>query len=765
MSELSSPHGSWPSPISAGDVARGVHRMSFPSVVGDEIWWEEERPEEGGRSTVMRRDADGTVTELLRAPWGAGTRVHEYGGRSYLPVPRRDDKALTRMGIVFANAEDQRLYLLERDSATPTPLTPEPDRPAALRYADPALSADGKQVLCVREEHVDGGVRRSVVAVPLSGRGAGDPAAVRELAAGADFYASPVPSPNGQRLAYVRWNHPRMPWDGTELRVGRLDGAGLSGEVTLKGGVDESVLSPTWVDEDTLYLASDWPGFWNLYQAGVTGQAMALYPAEEEFHAPPGRLGHRSFAVLDSGRVVVLHGNADLAPGVYDPDTLELTPVATEFTSWSQVDSDGHGVVAIAASAARPQCLVRLHPESGRVEVLRESLALPSPSTAQGPLRGGVGHPQQTPTARHSLPDPAYLPDPEHVTLPGRYGSPVHANVYRPTHPTASAEEPAPFVVWVHGGPVSHASHELDLTKAYFTSRGIGVVDVNHGGSTGYGRSYRKRVHKEWGVVDVEDAAAAARALVDRGVADPKRLAIRGPSAGGFTALLSLTGDTFACGVSYFGVADLLGLVETTHDFESRFLDSLVGTLPGFVETYRERSPINRIGDIDVPVLLLQGTDDRVVTPDQAFAMATALGNRGVPYALLEFEGEAHGFRAAASRVRALEAELAFYARVFGFEPDVAPLTLATAPPAPRPEPEATEDAEASGDVTDAGDAGGADAAAEDAGDGAKNAVEGPETEGTGNAGTGAAPAAASDRIEEGSASSSVATDDGGTAD
>ncbi|WP_116244178.1 prolyl oligopeptidase family serine peptidase [Nocardiopsis sp. FIRDI 009] len=674
MSELSSPHGSWPSPISAGDVARDVHRMSFPSVVGDEIWWEEERPAEGGRSTVMRRDADGTVTELLRAPWSAGTRVHEYGGRSFLPVPRRDDKALTRMGIVFANAEDQRLYLLERDAAAPTPLTPEPDRPAALRYADPALSADGRQVLCVREEHTDGGVRRSVVTVPLSGRGAHDPSAVRELAAGADFYASPVVSPDGERLAYVRWNHPRMPWDGTELRIGRLDGAGLSREVTLKGGVDESVLSPTWVDADTLYLASDWPGFWNLYQAGVTGQAMALYPAEEEFHAPPGRLGHRSFAVLDSGRVVVLHGNADLTPSVYDPDTLELTPVTTEFTSWSQVDSDGHGVVAIAASATRPQCLVRLHPDSGRVEVLREST--------------------------DALPDPAYLPVPEHVTLPGRYGSPVHANVYRPSNPGVDADAPAPFVVWVHGGPVSHASHELDLAKAYFTSRGIGVVDVNYGGSTGYGRSYRKRVHKEWGVVDVEDAAAAARALVDRGLADPERLAIRGPSAGGFTALLSLTGDTFACGVSYFGVADLLGLVETTHDFESHFLDSLVGTLPGFVETYRERSPVNRIGEIDVPVLLLQGTDDRVVTPDQAFGMATALGKRGVPYALLEFEGEGHGFHAAASRERALEAELAFYARVFGFEADVAPLTLETEPPAPRSGPEEPEAAKDSGDLT-----------------------------------------------------------------
>ncbi|MFV2194637.1 S9 family peptidase [Nocardiopsis sp. LOL_012] len=676
MSDLSIPHGTWPSPISADDVARGVRRMAFPSVVGDEIWWEEERPEESGRATVMRRAPDGTVTELLRAPWGVGTRVHEYGGRSYLPVPRRDDKALTHMGIAFANAEDQRLYLLDHDATVPVPLTPQPEAPGALRYADPALSADGKHLFCVREEHTGGKVHRSIVTVPLSGRASHDPSAVRVLVSGADFYASPVPSPDGNRLAYVRWNHPLMPWDGTELRLATLGEEGVTREFRLKGSSDESVLSPTWAGADTLYLASDWPGHWNLYQAGVHGQAIALYPAEEEFHAPPGRLGHRSFTVLDSGHVVALHGTGDLTPSVYDPDTLELTPVATDLTSWSQIDGDGRTVVALAASATRPQCLVRLTPGSGRVEVLRESL--------------------------ETVPEAAYLPVPEHVTLPGRYGSRVHANVYRPTHPEADTEGPAPYVVWAHGGPVSHATHELDLAKAYFTSRGIGVVDVNYGGSTGYGRSYRARVRKEWGVVDVEDTAAAARALVEQGIADPRRLAVRGPSAGGFTALLSLTGDTFACGVSYFGVADLLSLAETTHDFESRFLDSLVGTLPGFSERYKERSPINRTEEIDVPVLLLQGTDDPVVTPDQAHAMATALGERAVPHALLEFEGEGHGFRSAESRVRALEAELALYAHVFGFETDVEPLTLSTEPPPPRPGPETPAAPENTGEDSEA---------------------------------------------------------------
>jgi acetyl esterase/lipase len=812
MSELSNPQ-----PITAGDVARGVRRMAFPSVVGDEVWWEEELPDER-RVTLMRRDADGTVRELLPAPWGVGNRVHEYGGRSFLPVPRRDDKAIPRVGVVFACAEDQRLYLWERDAKEPVPLTPEPSTEAGLRYADLALTSDGRAVLCVREEHTpldahgtdgtagaagvaapdgaggvgtagagapgaagttgdtgapgdtgvtgalgapvaagttgdtgvggqsgafdaigaigtagaaattgdvwgpartavpeaagsvgtagpDGtspiagttgaggrttaptasgqadryrgrsgrgsGIRRSIVAVPLSGRGAQDPSAIRELASGADFYASPTQSPGGGHLAYVRWNHPRMPWDGTELRVAPSGGQ----EYTLKGGVDESVLSPLWVDDSTLYLASDWPGWWNLYQAGLRGQAIALYPAEEEFHAPPWRLGHRSFQVLSSGLVVALHGLADMTPSLYDPETLDLTPIATDLTSWSQLDSDGESVVAIAASPTTPPCLVRLDPATGGVEVLRTS-DIPGGGTVPG-------------TGAADGDAPAGIPVPRAQTLPGRYGAPVHVNVYPPVAPG-----PAPYVVHVHGGPVSHSTREYDLVKAFFTSRGIGVADVNYGGSTGYGRSYRKRIHKEWGVVDVEDAIGVARALVDQGLADPDRLAIRGPSAGGLTALLSLTANTFACGVSYYGVADLLGLAETTHDFESRFLDSLVGTLPGFTERYRERSPINRIDEIDVPVLLLQGTADPVVPPEQARSMAAALGGRGIPHALVEFEGEGHGFRSAEARIRALETELAFYARVFGTDFGIEPLTLSTtAPTRTRAEAPASEPA------------------------------------------------------------------------
>ncbi|QBI53274.1 S9 family peptidase [Streptomonospora litoralis] len=687
---VTAPYGAWPSPIAASDVARGERRLGFPSVVGEEIWWEESRPDEGGRTTVMHRDAEGTLTELLGATWDVRTRVHEYGGRSYLPVPRRDDKAAARYGIVFANRGDQRLYLLEKDAPAPVPLSPQPEAPGGLRYADLALSPDGERVICVQERHPaaaeDGGDEqearpvRSIVTLPLSGRAASDPAAVTELVSGADFYASPVPAPDGNHLAWVSWNHPRMPWDGTELRVGALEGDTVTGAYTLKGGVTESVLSPLWRDEHTVVFLSDWSGWWNLYEIGLTGPAIALYPAEEEF-THGFSLGLRPYVRLDDGRLVALHGHADLTPGVCDPSTAEFAPLDTGLESWQTLASDGDSVVGLAAGTRTPQSLVRLNPDTGAVDVLRRSRADPPPAD--------------------------YLPTPRTTTFSGRYGGTVHATVYPPANPDAEGHGPAPYAVWVHGGPVAKALSSLDLAKAYFTSRGIGIVDVNYGGSIGFGRTYRERLHGQWGVVDVEDATAAANALVDEGAADPERLAVRGGSAGGLTTLLALCGDTFACGTSSWGVTDLLRLAAETHDFESRFLDGLVGPLPGYAATYRERSPINRADELSAPVLILQGTDDPVVPPGQAHALAASLAERGIRHALVEFEGEGHGLRVAENQQRALEAELAFYGQVFGFDPpDVPPIELATeytpAQPEERPEPSDEQSAAPQADESDA---------------------------------------------------------------
>ncbi|RNL86182.1 S9 family peptidase [Halostreptopolyspora alba] len=692
---LTTPYGAWPSPIAASDVARGERRLGFPSVAGEVVWWEESRPDEGGRNTIMRQDPGrSTPTELLDAPWNARTRVHEYGGRSYLPVPTGGDDAEPQYGIVFAEYTDQRLYLREPGSATPRPLTPTPDVTAGLRYADLTLTSASDRVLCVRESHdAEGNVSRAIVSVPLSGAAAEDPTEVTEVVTGADFYACPTPSPDGQHLAWISWYHPRMPWDGTELRAGTLTESGqITGPYTLKGGVTESVLAPTWRDNEGLYFITDWSGWWNPYEIGLTGQAIPLYPAEEEFTNGAGELGARPYCRLDDGRIVCLHGNADLGISILDPTTVELEPLETSLTSWQALASDGVNVVGLASAPDTPQSVVRVVPDTGRIETLRRSL--------------------------DETPDPALLPTPRHETFDGRYGRTVHATVHPPTNPHVNSEDdgPAPYVVWVHGGPISHATSQLDLAKAYFTSRGIGVLTVNYGGSTGYGRTYRERLHGQWGILDVEDVTAAARALVERGIADPERVAVRGSSAGGLTTLLALTGDTFACGMSAYGVTDLLRLASETHDFESRFLDSLVGPLPGYAETYRERSPINRAPEIQAPVLVLQGSEDNVVPPAQAHQLLRVLGENGIRHSYLEFEGEGHGLRAAESRQRALEAELAFYGRVFGFTPPGVPeIELVTERPEPvaPPEEEQPTTAEVTGEAGDAAGTGGASEAAE----------------------------------------------------
>lgn len=644
------PYGSWPSPISAADVARARLRLGFPTVHDSDVWWQETRPEEGGRTTVIHL-RDGHRTELLPPPWDARTRVHEYGGRSYLPVPVAGGYAL-----VFSHYEDQRLHRLDPGDAKPRPLTPEPAVPGGLRYADYVLSPDGAEVWCVCEGHTPDGIRRAIVAVPLDGSAAQDASAIRELVSGADFYASPAPSPDGGRLAWVQWNHPRMPWEGTELRVATLENGRAVTPYTVKGGLTESALAPIWRDEESLYVVSDWPGWWNIYQVGLHGEsATALYPAEEEFAAPLWTLGGMPYALLEDGRLAVLHGEGDMRLGIYDPETLELTDVDVPYEHWQPaLSAHGTAVVGIAGGPTTPPTVVRIDTATGRSEALRSELT--------------------------DLPDAAYLPRPRAEQLEGPFGRPVHALVYPPASPDAEgpADELPPFVVFVHGGPTSRASSVLSLERAYFTSRGIGVVEVNYGGSSGYGRAYRERLRRQWGVVDVEDAVAAARALAAGGIADPARIAIRGGSAGGWTTLAAVTQtDVFKAGTSYFGISDLKTFADATHDFESRYLFSLVGPLPGFERAYEERSPLNRADKTSCPVLLLQGLDDPIVPPDQSERFAQALAAKKVPYAYLTFEGESHGFRRAETVIACLEAELAFYGQTLGFTPrDAKPLTL-----------------------------------------------------------------------------------------
>ncbi len=682
------PCGTWPSPITAADVAGQYRQVSFPVTIDGEVWWQETQPGELGRTTVVHLDAAGKPRQVLSAPWNARTRVHEYGGRSYLPVRTARRGGGQSWAIVFANFTDQRLYLAGEPGAdgagtAPRPLTPAPLAEPGItefRFADFVLSPDKAEVWCVQERHEAGKVTRAIVAVPLDGSAAEDAGAIRELASGADFYAFPTPSPDGRRLAWVCWNHPRMPWDGTELRVARVDELPGRGGL-VKGGVSESVLAPAWHDDTSMYLISDWPGWWNLYTLNLAaGPAEAVYPAEEEFAAPLWQLGQGTYAVLADGQLAVLHGSGGLRLGLLDPATGELTGLDIPYRIFAPgLSADGMSVVLVAGGPSTPMSVIRVDMTTGKAKKL------------------------YSPAGR--LPASGYLPKARKLDFEGKFGQEVHAWVYPPANPEATAGEGElpPYVVWAHGGPASQSDGRLDLEKAYFTSRGIGVIDVNYGGSAGYGRVYRERLRHQWGVVDVEDVIAAAQALVCSGDADGARLVIRGGSAGGWTALAAVTSHAadspFRAATSYYGITDPRGFAATTHDFESRYTDGLIGPLPGLAATYAERSPAQHVTPETCPILQLHGQDDIIVPPAQAHTMAAQLTHQGIPHALLEFAGESHGFRRTETIIRALEAELSLYAQTLNFpHPDTPLLRLHTttpdlpaldpapdAPPAPEP--------------------------------------------------------------------------------
>jgi dipeptidyl aminopeptidase/acylaminoacyl peptidase len=663
-------YGEWPSPIGAADVARKQVSLAFPVIDAAGVWWQESRPEEGGRVVIVCQGPDGVSHNRLPMPWNARTRVHEYGGRSYLPLPA---------GFVFANFADQRLYRCGgTDQSGPAeiePLTPAPGA-TADRFADLVLAPAADEVWCVRERHEAGRITRAIVAVPLDGSGSGDAGAIRVLVSGSDFYAYPSPSPDGTRLAWVGWDHPQMPWDGTELRVVALDDRGpvsdKSQQQLIMGGAAESVLAPAWRDDRSLYAISDRSGWWNLYVADLLAFPRALCPREEEFAGPLWQLGLRPYAALGDGRIVVAHGTGESRLAVLDPDTGRLTDMDLPYRVFaSGLSAAGQTVAAIAGGPTAPMTVI----------------AIDVPAPGANPK----GHVRELNRSADSLPDAAYLPVPRPARLTGPSGSVVHALVYPPANPAVrgpEGEQP-PYIVWVHGGPTSHVVPRLDLEKAFFTSRGIGIIDVNYGGSSGYGRAYRERLRGQWGIVDVADVMTAALALAEAGEADGKRLGIRGGSAGGWTALAAATsgvglagaagsdgsrdGGVFAAVASYYGVSDLRGFADQTHDFESRYLDGLIGPLPECDALYAERAPVGHVTDATCPVLLLQGLDDPIVPPAQAESIAADLAAHGIPYAYIAFEGESHGFRKAETIVASLEAELSFYGQIMGFVPPGVP--------------------------------------------------------------------------------------------
>ncbi len=627
------PYGSWTSPIDPETVASAGRRLGSGTLAADgAVWWAEGRPAEQGRTVLMRRGPGGEPEVITPEGTNVRTRVHEYGGGAWtLAAP---DLAL------FVDFADQRLYRQPLDGP-PAPLTPEPPEPAAWRYTDARVTPDGATIVCVREAHGEGEAENQIVALPLDG--SADP---RTLASGRDFYSFPRPSPDGRWLAWTCWDHPNMPWDGTELWLAPLDAPGEAKLVA--GGSEESIFQPAWDAEGRLHFASDRDGWWNLHR--LDGEETVQLSAEQADLAHPQWLfGGATYGFLEGGSIVCVRcerGEERLA--LLEPGAERTRDLGLPFTDFGfpSLSTSGSHVAFAAATPARETAVVVYDVASGELEEVR--------------------------AASESGVDPAYVSTPRPIEFATSEGDTAYGFYYPPANAEfeAPAGERPPLIVQSHGGPTSHASPALDREFLYWTSRGFGVVDVNYRGSSGHGRAYRNRLRGQWGIFDAADCTGAAQHLAASGEVDGARLAIRGGSAGGYATLCCLVfHDEFATGASYYGVADAEMLANDTHKFESRYLDSLIGPYPERADLYRERSPIHFVERLRVPVILFQGLEDEIVPPSQAETMVAALQAGGIPHAYLAFEGEQHGFRRAETKVRCLEAELAFYGRILGFEP------------------------------------------------------------------------------------------------
>ena len=624
------PHGAWATPITSELVVRAAARLDAVVVDGADVWWSESRPAEGGREVVVRRSADGAVTDVLPPPWNARTRVHEYGGGAW---------TVSGGTLWFTEFSDQRLYRLDAGGDTPVAVTPEPDLPAGVRYADLRVTPAG--VLAVRETHAASG--RAVDVVDEIVRIGDD--GIEVLVSGPDFVSDPRLAPDGVTLSWLQWDHPDMPWDAAQLVVRSADGT----DHVLSGGAGESVVQPHWDDDLALWWCSDRTNFWSLYRKRPHEQAELVVDVSSDIAGPQWRFGQSRYALLSDGRVVVAYRRAGVDRLAVSEDGA-LRELDLPWSTFGHVTAQGTSVIGIAASPSSEPVVLRVDVDSGGAEVLAPPRDL------------GL--------------DPTWFAAPEHVTFPtedaGTGIGEAHALVYPPTNPEATAPdgELPPLLVMAHGGPTGAAFPALNLDVQYWTSRGFCVADVDYRGSAGYGRRYRDALRGRWGVADLDDVVACARFLAGDGRVDPARMAIRGGSAGGYTVLAALTmrPGVFTAGASHYGVADLGALAAGTHKFESRYLDGLVAPWPAGADVYAERSPINHVDALDTPLAVFQGDEDAVVPPAQAEAIVAALRDKGVPHAYLLFAGEQHGFRKAENIRAALDGELSFYAQVWGFE-------------------------------------------------------------------------------------------------
>lgn len=623
------PYGSWKSPITSDLIVSGTIGLSETVFDGEDIYWLEGRPAEGGRYVIMRRAPDGSVSDMTPPPLNVRTRVHEYGGGSCVVAGGT---------AYFSNFADQQLYR-QAQGEEPQQLT----HADGMRYADGVLDERRARLVCVREDHTES-AREAVNTIASVDIRSGES---QVLVSGSDFYAAPRVSPDGSRLAWLQWNHPNMPWDGCELCVGEFNEDGTLGKVErVAGGLHESIFQPEWSPDGTLYFASDRTGWWNLYRLNRDKETEALHEMAAEFGWPLWVFRMSSYAVASDEQLVCAYNeNGNWRLALLNPQTKEFELIECPYTDIEYLSATRGQAVFCAGSPTEPNAVVRFDLSTREFEVLRRSSNL------------GI--------------DAGYLSVPEAIEFPAVDGATAHGFFYAPRNRDYDAPEGErpPLLVISHGGPTSATTTALRLGIQFWTSRGIAVLDMNYGGSTGYGRAYRERLRDNWGIVDVDDCAGGALYLAEQGRADRARLAIRGGSAGGYTTLAALTfRDVFSAGASHFGVSDAEALATDTHKFESRYLDGLIGPYPERRDLYLARSPIHFTEKLACPMILFQGLEDKVVPPSQAERMFEAVKAKGLPVAYVPFEGEQHGFRRAENIKRTLDAELYFYSKVFHFE-------------------------------------------------------------------------------------------------
>lgn len=629
------PYGAWDSPVTTDLVAGKTVGLSALQTDDGALYWLESRPNENGRTVLVRRGSDGRTADLTPAPLNVATRVHEYGGGAYLVADGR---------VVFSDKATGAVWLIDGDAPARQIAAVE-----GCRYADFAFDPVRGRVLAVREDHRPlpgkpaAEARATIVALDITGRMLPAENAGQVLIDGHDFLAAPRLSPDGKTLVWLSWDHPDMPWDGTRLWLAPIDQTKSATVRLVAGAIPEAIVQPAWSPDGVLHFASDRSGWWNLYVVR-DGGIHPVAPVEAEIGGPQWMFGQRHFAFLQDGRIVAALVDRGIRRAVLI-EAGRITPLELGPVQECPVPA-GAGLAYIATPTKAPPAVTRLAQLGGTPEAVK---------AAGPPSLGGedvsVGEP---------------------FTFPTRDGGEGHAFWYPPTNARVAgpADEQPPLIVISHGGPTAMSTNGFSLAIQWWTSRGIAVVDVNYGGSTGFGRAYRERLYGRWGLVDVQDCAAAAEYLMEEGLVDKARIAIRGGSAGGFTTLAALTSTKlFKAGASHYGVADLKLLASDTHKFESRYLDRLVGPLPQAEALYRERSPIHHLDRLSCPVIFFQGMDDKVVPPNQAEEMAQAMAARGLAVAHYTFEGEGHGFRQGTTIRRVLELELGFYGRLFGFVP------------------------------------------------------------------------------------------------